>query len=69
MNKRMNFPCLANRHFSSTIAEAALLVNSDLKSIYSFNKLLFIQPFTEQIFIERLLYAKHCCRHSKYTSR
>lgn len=40
MNKEMNYPCIANMPFSSTSTEAALLVNSDLKSIYSFNHLL-----------------------------
>lgn len=33
MNKGMNFPCTANMHFSSTSVEAALLVDSDLKSV------------------------------------
>lgn len=39
MNKGMNYPCIANMHFNFTSTEAALLVNSDLKSIYSFNHL------------------------------
>lgn len=38
MNKRMNFPCIANMHLGSTSTEAALVVNSDLKSILSVNK-------------------------------
>lgn len=37
MNKGVNFPCIANMHFCSTSTEAVLLVNSDLKSIYSFS--------------------------------
>ena len=34
----MDFPGTANRNFSSTSTRASVIVNSDLKSIYSFNK-------------------------------
>lgn len=43
----MNFPCIGNMPLSSTSTEAALLVNGDLKSFHSLNKLVFIQSFTE----------------------
>lgn len=36
MNKGVNFPCIANTHFRATSTVAVTLVNSDLKSMYSF---------------------------------
>lgn len=68
MNKEMNFTCIANVPFSSTSTWAALLVDHDLKSIYSLSKCLFTQSFINHKYLLSTYYMPNTVVGTQNTS-